>query len=466
MTNPLLLQLLIAGLGAMTAGPVAAQTFTTLYTFTSGSGSPPKNNDGVNPSAGCILADGTLYGVAYLGGSSGFGTVFRINTDGTGFTNLHSFTGVRGGDTPSASLVLSNNTLYGTASGVGLSNSGTNGTVFKVNVDGTGFATLHNFTGSAFDGNWPNGALTLWGDTLYGTTVLGGLSGYGTLFKINIDGTGYTNVHSFTGRDGASPNDGLSLVGNTLYGTTSAGISGGGALFKVKTDGTGFTNLHSFASFGAGAAPNGGLIVSGSTLYGTANQGGALGHGTVFRVNTDRTGFTNLYNFSGGIDASYPLAGLLLVGNTLYGTANQGGSSGSGTLFAINTDGTHFTILHAFTATSGSFANHDGAYPNGNLVFSGNILFGSTQTGGSSGQGTVFSLLLPAPATPLSVVASGGNVIVTWPTNLPVIALQSATDLGASAIWATNITAPIVVNGRYTVTNPITGARRFFRLGP
>jgi len=78
------------------------------------------------------------------------------------------------------------------------------------------------------------------------------------------------------------------------------------------------------------------LILSGNTLYGTAEYGGSLGRGTVFAVNTNGTGFTNLYNFTDGNDGANPIAGLLLSGTTIYGTAVASGSSGYGTVFALN----------------------------------------------------------------------------------------------------------------------------------
>jgi len=128
-----------------------------------------------------------------------------------------------------------------------------------------------------------------------------------------------------------------------------------------------FTNLHSFAGTD-GAGPYGGLIVSGNTLFGTAKGGGTAGNGTVFRVNTDGTAFTNLHSFtatSGSMttnsDGAQPYAALVLSGNTLYGTAPYGGAAGHGTIFSVNTDGSDFATVHTFTATSGgNGANSDG----------------------------------------------------------------------------------------------------------
>ena len=89
--KPLLLLLPIAVLGLMQAGRATAQTFTTLYSFTAYPSGYSTNSAGANPEAGLILSGNTLYGTAEGGGNSGDGTVFRVNIDGTGFTNLHTF---------------------------------------------------------------------------------------------------------------------------------------------------------------------------------------------------------------------------------------------------------------------------------------------------------------------------------------------------------------------------------------
>src|SRR5438105_3839844 len=82
------------------------------------------------------------------------------------------------------------------------------------------------------------------------------------------------------------------------------------------------------------------LIVSGNKIYGTAERGGSTGNGSVFKVNTDGTGFEVLHNFQGGSnDGAVPFAELVLSGNTLYGTTLYGGGSGVGTVFAISTNG-------------------------------------------------------------------------------------------------------------------------------
>src|SRR5665213_2242166 len=334
------------------------------------------------------------------------------------------------------------------------------------------FTTLHSFTSSS-DGEYPYARLILSGNTLYGTADIGGSSGNGTVFAVHTDGMGFTNLHNFTGGgDGARPYAGLILSGNTLYGTAfQGGSSGNGTVFAVHTDGMGFTTLHSFTGGGNGANPSAGLILSGNTLYGTAYVGGSGGDGTVFAVQTNGTGFTTLHSFTAlynytNSDGAYLYSGLILSGNTLYGTADYGGSSGNGTVFAVNTDGTGFTNLHNFTALSNS-TNSDGTDPFAGLILSGNTLYGTTELGGYNDNGTVFSLSLgsvSAPAPTLTIVPSGANVILTWPTNAAGFTLQSTTNLVSPVVWRTVSPGPVVVNGQYAVTNPASGTNKFYQL--
>src|SRR5206468_2767692 len=131
------------------------------------------NSDGASPYGGLVLSGHTLYGTTSGGGSSTVGTVFSMNTDGTGFRTLHNFSGEEGAN-PFAGLILSGDTLYGTTTFGGVSG---NGVVFAMKIDGTGFAKLHEFSEGNIDGSNPFAALILSGNTLYGTTAYGGVSG-------------------------------------------------------------------------------------------------------------------------------------------------------------------------------------------------------------------------------------------------------------------------------------------------
>jgi uncharacterized repeat protein (TIGR03803 family) len=464
--GPVFMPVLLAGLALMLAGRAPAQPLTVLYSFNASL--PSVSNDGFDPMAGLFLSGNTLYGTTYGGGSFADGVVFAINTDGSSFTNLHSFSGWTqapggnpyDGSNPQAGLILSGNTLYGTTvyGGTNLGGSFPGvGVVFAVNTDGSSIGvttTLRPFSDS--DGIEPLAGLVLSGNTLYGTTSGGGTNGNGTVFAVNTEnGSDFTVLHSFpdpaTPYDGAEPQAGLILSGNTLYGTTSyGGRNGYGTVFRVNTDGTSFTNLHSFADPATpydGVQPVAGLVLSGSTLYGTTDQGGTNGHGTVFAVNINGSNYMILHSFSDS-DGAEPEAALVLSGKTLYGTTLVGGRNAfySGTVFALNTDGSGFTTLYNFTN------GVDGYGPNG-LVLSGNTLYGTTQRGGTNvdDDGTVFKLVVPIT---LFYQHSGSATVLSW--NDPSFALQAAPAVTGTYTNIPSATSPY--------TNTITGPQQFFRL--
>ncbi len=369
----------------------------TLHTFTDGA------SDGRNPFGSLTLSGSTLYGITFGGGSGGLGTLFSMNTDGTGFGLLHSFIpDDSDGGYSYGSLTISDSKLYGMSVAGGSSN---NGVLFSMNTDGTGFSLLHSFNNlSVSDGGSPHGSLKLSGSRLYGMTVGGGSSGDGAIFSMNTDGTGFGLLHSFTGgaSDGKNPYGSLTLSGSTLYGMTSDGGNiGAGTIFSINTDGTGYGLLHIFTGGGAsdGGYPYGSLTLFGSKLYGMSLGGGSRGSGAIFSMNTDGSGFSLLHSFSGGSrDGSSPYGSLTLSGSTLYGTTFSGGSSNAGTIFSIGTDGSGFDVLDSF-----GDAPDDGANPVGGdltLFDDGAALYGMTTYGGTTGQGTVFSRsLVPEPGT-------------------------------------------------------------------
>ena len=457
------------------ADRAGGQTFTTLHSFV-------VNPDGGLPAAGLLLLGNTLYGTTQVGTTNQSGTVFAVQNDGAGFAPLYSFSSYSGiiehlynndGVAPACNLVSSDNILYGTTE-----NGGTNGngTVFAVTAAGTRFTNLYTFSGDD-DGGFPYSGLTLSGSTLYGTVEGGGANGNGAVFAVNKDGSCFTNLHAFsatgnnglsdTNTDGSNPWGGLRLSGDTLYGTTVFGGSNGfGTVFSLNTNGTGFKVLHAFA-FGSGGVPRAGLLLSHGALYGVASEGGPNSSGAIFALNVDGTGFTNLYNFSGGNDGSEPWASLLLLGDKLYGTTVGGGTHNNGTIFSIRTDGTGFTNLYDFAglshAPSGYGTNSDGANPYGSLIFSGYTLYGTAENGGTNGYGTVFSLTLPFPPQ-LTITPWGGNVLLTWPTNVTVYSLECASNLSPPVIWSAVSPAPAVVAGQNIVTNPVASRQMFYRL--
>jgi uncharacterized repeat protein (TIGR03803 family) len=465
-----ILPALIVGLSSIPAGRMAAQNFTNLHSFA-------YDDDGAEPEAALILSGTNLYGTTVEGGPGlqgffvGTGSVFAINTNGTVLTPLQGFTPLAfqsnsDGAYPRAGVILSGNTLYGTASAGGTSS---NGVVFAVSAIGTGFTNLHTFLGFPNnDGAEPEAGLILSGSDLYGTTEIGGVFNRGTIFKGTTNGTGFETLYNFTGgSDGANPVAGLIISGNTLYGTASnGGISGRGTVFAFNINTMVFTNLHNFTGGSEGGAPAAGLILSGNALFGTTTEGGLGNNGTIFQVNTNGTNFATLHNFTAtnsagtNSDGALPYAGLVSSGNILYGTASAGGSGGNGTVFQVNTNGTGFTTLHTFTALDANYTNSDGANPMAGLVLSGAILYGTASAGGSSDDGTVFSLLAPPL---LGITLSGTNVILTWTNPAPGFILQSTANLSPAA-WHAVTNVPVIINGQNTVTNAISGTQRFYQL--
>jgi uncharacterized repeat protein (TIGR03803 family) len=438
--------------------------------------------DGTGPVANLIVSSNTLYGATrtYGGGNAGgSGSVFSMNVNGSGFTNLHTFSAIA----PEAgnlagSLVLSGGLLYGTATFGGSSNYGA---IFAIGTNGLGLTNLFNFqsTGSDFPypnsvGAYPLAGLILIGNTFFGTANGGGTNGGGTFFAVNTNGTGFTNLYNFSFATGNYPSKDLILAGGVFYGTTgSGGDHGVGTIFKINTNGAGYTNFYSFSQTSGpdrtnndGAFPACSLVLSGTNLYGTASEGGDLGGGTVFMIDTNGTAITTLHAFAAtngitgvNVGGARPRSGLTLVSNVLYGITFTGGTSGNGTVYKINTDGSGFTTLYNFSATNGfgtngtgGGTNFDGAHPVGGLLFAGGTLYGTASEGGTASFGTIFSISFPPT---LTIALAGTNAIVTWPSNVTGFNLESTTNL--SSVWN-------AVSGQYSVTNPVLGRQKFFRL--
>lgn len=453
-----------------------AQTFSVLKNFSALKSSIYTNSDGANPQAGVILFGGSLYGVTAAGGDGGgiygSGVIFKMNSDGSNYRVIKNFPGPVGslgtnndGTVPVADLVADGETLYGVTS-----NGGTNdlGTIFKINTDGSGFQVLKQANITEAAGLF--GKLVLSGGTLYGTAYGGGAFTNGGLFRLDTNGTDFMTFKSFgamatntsgqfTNDDGAYPQGSLALADDgILYGTTaSGGAFGWGTIFRIKSDGSNFAVLKHFSalSFGSprtnsdGASPLAGMTLAGNVLYGTTRLGGNGGLGTVFKLNIDGSGYAVLKHFN-FTDGATPFAGLATSGHTLYGTTRSGGDATNGTVFKLNTDGSSFAVLKHFPATL-SATNADGAKPWGGLFLDGNTLYGTTQLGGNAARGVVFKLEL---SPPLNFQMTANSLVLTW-TNLN-FSLQTSPD-----IFGTFTTIPGVAS---PFTNSLDENQKFFRL--
>lgn len=301
-----------------------------------------------------------------------------------GYASLYAFQGGSDGANPYSNLTPLKGALYGTTYGGGASAGW--GTVFRVNTAGQEHV-LYRFQAGK-DGAHPYGGLTAVSGTLYGTTYQGGDTGNGAVFKISTAGIEHV-IYSFkSGSDGQYPYGRLLAIGGELYGTTygGGGVYGWGTVFKVDAATGAEHVLYRFKAGNDGAHPYAELVDVNGLLYGTTQQGGAPGWGTVFTITTGGAEHV-LYSFKGGNDGEYPYGRLLAYNGTLYGTTYQGGvSTGWGTVFSLTTAGKEH-VLYRFQA------GQDGAHPYfcGLIVVKG-LLYGTTYQGGASGEGTLFSV--------------------------------------------------------------------------
>ncbi len=421
-----------------------ASQFTVLKYF------GPCLGGGANPQALALIGE-TLYGTAFEGGPREGGTLFKLNTNGSDFSVLLEFDASAYIGNGPESLLADSASLYGTVYEGGGNNRGT---VLKYNLSG-GYTELKEFD-RGVSAYGPDPGLTLSGSTIYGTTEFsaGYNNNYGTVYRLNVDGTGFQVLKTFAGTNGDWPIAPLALLGSTLYGATAyGGNADAGVLFKLNVNGSGFTVLRQFPGGSGGAHPHS-LVASGALLYGTTGQGGTSDLGTVFSFDTANNNFTVLKNFSGD-DGAYPRH-LLLSGAVLYGVTTGGGTSSNGTVFALNVGTGNFRVLK-------HFAGSDGAAPC-QLVLSGSTLYG-TAGGGDFNAGVVFSLALPPTLVLTPALLPDG----TFHLGFNALAGQNYTILFAPEVagpWntLTNLVAP--ASGTVDFQDPTTPlpSHRFYRV--
>jgi uncharacterized repeat protein (TIGR03803 family) len=353
-------------------------------------------SDGRVPSGALVEgSDGALYGTTYYGGTFDDGVVFRISRDGNSFSVLRVFSwSDNQGEFPNELIEASDGMLYGTT-GYG----GAGGGIFKLSKTGAGFSS-YAFPGSGLSN--PLTRLVQGTDGfLYGTTHGGGSYHQGAIFRIAKDWTGFSVLHEF----GSVTNDGQSAAfplakgdAGTFYGLAGGGQSGAGIIFKVDPSTFAYQIIRQFSSSGGDAAnPSANLIESvDGRIYGIAEKGGSAGAGAVFRLHSNGTGYEFVHEFiDSSIDGARPKALLAGVDGALYGVASAGGSSNSGTVFRVTTNG-DVMVLHSFAGPP-----TDGMGPNGLIQASDGDLYGTTDSGGTSNLGTIFK-----------VTSAGSNYLV------------------------------------------------------
>jgi uncharacterized repeat protein (TIGR03803 family) len=328
---------------------------TTLHSF---SGSDGRFIPGEFDDDGTLIegSDGNLYGNTWAGGSKDKGTLFKLDLSGT-LTSLYSFTGCnndaelcggdsKGGANPDGGLIEDGEgNFYGTTDRGGVT---TRGTAFKMDRSGN-VTTIHYFVEGPYPGPlYPHCTLIQGKDgNFYGTTIQGGVPGFGTVFKMDPLGV-VTVIHAFLGHtdttlDGGYPEAGL-IEGSDgqFYGTTLAGgKNDSGTVFTVDSLGN-YKLLHSFVNKD-GSRPSAPLIQGADgSLYGTTAYGGPGsrpkfpldGNGTVFKI--DHSGVLTTLHFFSGVDGRQPSRRLLEANDkNLYGTTKYGGSSDAGVVFRV-----------------------------------------------------------------------------------------------------------------------------------
>jgi len=367
-----------------------AQAFKVVYNFTG-------ESDGGESLAGLTVdSAGNLYGTTNSGGLSNVGVVFKLSPSGAE-TVLHTFTDSPDGSNPNGGLLRDKSgNLYGTTKSGGSSG---NGAVFEISASGKE-SVLYSFAGGT-DAADPVSSLAMdAAGNLYGTTVEGGSKGNGTVFKLTHPQAGAkwkeTVLYSFgTGTDGTVPVAGVTLdAAGNIYGTTSeGGASGLGTIFKLASSGSTYTEtkLHDFADGNDGAVPYAGLIFDKvGNLYGGATEGGTAGGGTIFKL-TPASGswtFSVLYSLPGW-NISGPFRNLMMDGaGNLYGTTHCDGTYDAGTVYKLSLQNGSWTYTSLYVFTGGA----DGLYSFSNLVADQGKLYGTTNLGGANGFGVVFEV--------------------------------------------------------------------------
>lgn len=377
----------------------AASTTKLIYSFAGSADGEYTDTELVMDSAG------NLYGTSVQGGTFGGGTVFQVTPAGV-HTVLYNFMGAADGGEPYKGVTLdAHGNLFGTAvTGGGGSCEGGCGVVFMLANSGGGwnFSVIHTFTGS--DGSGPGSPVSIdKNGNVYGTTPTGGANGMGTVYKLRPNGTGGWGmrvIHTFTGgADGGGGSAGRLLIdaGGNLYGAcTVGGVNGFGTVFKMSSvqGQWQFATLYAFTDSPDGALPYGGLVFDKlGNLYGTTYYAGANDLGTVYKLTHSNGAWTEsvLYSFKGGTDGASPISSLAAdpAGN-FYGTTSDGGAAACscGVIFKITRGATGKwteSVVYRFPGSP----NPGFAY-NGMVGDSAGNFYGATVHGGSGNDGAIY----------------------------------------------------------------------------
>jgi len=299
-------------------------------------------NNGAEPTGGVIEGrDGAIYGTTFRGGEADAGTIFRIAKDGSDFRVLHHFKATGDCRYPQSELLHAHDgRIYGTATAGGGQRLGG---VFRIATDGTGYSITTDFYhGQPDDPRQPVGGLIqLPEGAMFGTTKFGGVRNHGTVFRLDANGK-LVAVRSLNfGTDGLMQPEGTLLRASDgmLYGTCTLGGAGSaGGVFRLSPDGSGFTVVRAFELMTDARQPSAGLVeAADGSLLGTSMLGGEFNKGAVFRITKDGSGHQTLHSFAGPPnDAARPRSPLAAGAPGLFYSATLiGGSKGYGAVYEL-----------------------------------------------------------------------------------------------------------------------------------
>jgi len=243
------------------------------------------------------------------------------------------------GEYPNSLIQSADGNFYGTALVGGTENVSTGGTVFKISAAGK-FTLLYAFAADQ-DGKYPNGSLPnslVEGDDgfLYGTTLLGGASNTGLVFKISKTGK-FQVLNDAVGYNGYGPTTLLVARDGNLYGGTFGTNVKGGSLFRVTPNGV-YTLLHALNATVEGPMTLGMTLASDGNLYGTTLGGEEL-LTTLYRL-TPSGQFTTLQTIHYGQTLVSPP--VQASDGKLYGGLSRYEDQAEPSMFASNLSGSNF----------------------------------------------------------------------------------------------------------------------------
>lgn len=373
---------------------IANAQFTNLYDFT------PLGDEGSQPNA-VIAHDNMVYGTTRDGGAMGQGSLWSYSTTSNDFTILHHFN-----ESPWSNLTFSGTVLFGTT-------LEGDGTVWSFDTTTSSFSTLHEFN-DLQDGRSPTSGLAISNGVLYGTARGGGQHGDGTVWTLELGTRAFSTLHNFEFELGISGNGDVLVSGETLFGTSNLGgtslcpspiaAPACGTFWSVDLDTATFNELHHFSD-GDGAFPQDLVELPSGRIIGTTLSGGAhscdpvvnAGCGTLWTFEPDAAVFASLHSFD-GIDGESP-RNFIASGQSIYGAARFGGAENGGTIWSLDSTSNAFSKLHDFREAV------DGEVPS-SMAYVDTTLFGAAEFGGANqcratgftGCGTLWALVVPEPA--------------------------------------------------------------------